>query len=317
MKVISQSPNTRSLSVVVPVYNNAGSLEELNLSLLESLNLLIAIKCEIVYVDDGSLDDSFEILTKIKENNKIETKLIRLAGNFGQVNAILAGVDHAKNELIATISADLQDPPEIIIEMHRALGKNGRIGIAERESRDDSFFMSLASRITYRIMRVQNKKIPKGGFDCWILDSKIAKYVLNRSKISSMRQMNFFDSGSEVHVVSYRRRERSHGSSGYSFARKLEMFIEVIAMSFGKLASYLVILGFSIALFSILLFSVVLYAYSQNKVPFQGFTFIVGLITLFGSFLMIAVGAVLVLVLRQGEALSNHDRYVIDEIIQP
>jgi glycosyltransferase involved in cell wall biosynthesis len=311
---ISKNVNTRSLSVIVPVYNNAGSIEELNSSLLDSLDQLIEVNCEIIYVDDGSSDDSFNSLTKLKSNNRTETKLIQLAGNFGQVNAILAGVDHAKNELIATISADLQDPPDIIIEMHKTLGVRGRIAIAERESRDDSILMSLASRITYRIMRIQNKKIPKRGFDCWMLEAKIAKYVLNRSRISSMRQMNFFDAGSEVHAISYRRRERIHGKSGYKFSKKLQMFIEIIAMSLAKLASYLVILGFGIALFSLFLFSAILYSYSQNRAPFQGFTLIVGLITLFGSFLMIAMGAVLVLILRQGEAQSDQTRYIIEGI---
>jgi len=311
---VSENVNTRSLSVIVPVYNNAGSIEELNISLIDSLNQLIGVNCEVIYVDDGSTDDSFTSLSKIKSDNRIETKLVKLAGNFGQVSAILAGVEHASNELIATISADLQDPPEIIIEMHKKLGEKGRIAIAERESRDDSLFISLASRMTYRIMRIQNKRIPKRGFDCWILDSKIAEYVLNKSRISAMRQMNFFDSGSEVHAISYRRRERIHGKSGYKFSKKLEMFIEVIAMSLGKLASYLVILGFAIALFSLCMFSLVLYAYSQNRAPFQGFTLIVGLITLFGSFLMIAMGAVLVLVLRQSEAQTGQKRYIIDEI---
>ena len=314
MQTISENLNKRSLSVVVPVYNNVESLDELNSSLIDSLNRLIDVKCEIIYVNDGSLDDSFNSLEKIKKSNSINTKLIQLAGNFGQVNAILAGVDNAKNELITTISADLQDPPEIIIEMHKSLGQKGRIVIAERESRDDSFLMSLASRITYGIMRVQNEKIPKRGFDCWMLDSKIANYVLNRSRMSSMRQMNFFDTGNEVHTISYRRRKRIHGKSGYKFSKKLQMFMEVISMSLGKLAIYLVTLGFAIALFSLFLFSMILYSYSQNKAPFQGFTLIVGLITLFGSFLMIAIGAVLVLILRQSEVQANQTHYVIEAI---
>ncbi len=317
-KLMDECPekvNNRSLTVIVPVYNNSESIEELNASLIDSLDQLIEVNCEIIYVDDGSTDDSFSNLVKIKSNNEIETKLIQLAGNFGQVNAILAGVDHAKNELITTISADLQDPPEIIIKMHKSIGEKGRIAIAERDSRDDSNLMSLASRITYRIMRIQNKKIPKGGFDCWMLDAKIAEYVLNRSRISSMRQMNFFDAGSVVHAVSYRRRERIHGKSGYKFSKKLQMFIEVIAMSLGKLASNLVILGFGIAFFSLLLFSVILYSYTQSKAPFQGFTLIVGLITLFGSFQLISIGVVLMLVLRQSDSQSSHSRYVIDKII--
>lgn len=311
----SENGNTRSVTVIVPVYNNAGSIKELNSSLLDSLDQLIDVNCEVIYVDDGSSDDSFTRLTEIKGGNRIETKLIQLAGNFGQVNAILAGVEHAKTELVTTISADLQDPPEIIIEMYKVLRENGRIAIAERESRDDSILMSLASRITYRIMRIQNKKIPKGGFDCWMLDTKIAEYVLNRSRISSMRQMNFFDAGSEVHSISYRRRERIHGKSGYKFSKKLHMFIEVMAMSLGKLASYLVMLGFAIAFFSLLLFSVILYSYMQNRAPFQGFTLIVGLITLFGSFQLIAIGVVLMLVLRQSDLQAGQPRFIIEKII--
>jgi glycosyltransferase involved in cell wall biosynthesis len=311
---ISKNVNTRSLSVIVPVYNNAGSIEELNSSLLDSLDELIGVACEVIYVDDGSSDDSFTNLVKIKKNNRIDTKLIQLAGNFGQVNAILAGVDHAKNQLIATISADLQDPPEIVVKMYKSLGGKGRIAIAERESRADSFFMSVASRITYGIMRIQDRQIPKRGFDCWMLDSKIAKYVLNRSSISTMRQVNFFNSGNEVYRISYKRRDRIHGKSGYKLSKKIQMFIEVIVMGLGKLASYLVILGFAIALLSLLLFSFILYSYTQNRAPFQGFTMIIGLITMFGSFLLIAVGAVLLLIQRQGEVQAGQNQYVIEKI---
>jgi glycosyltransferase involved in cell wall biosynthesis len=310
-----KNENRRSLSVIIPVYNNAESIDELNSSLIESLKELIEVEYEIIYVDDGSSDESFTKLEVIKENNRVKTKLIQLAGNFGQLNAILAGVDNAENHLFATISADLQDPPEIINRMYKGLGQKGRIAIAERESRDDSIFMAIASRITYRIMRMQNKKIPKGGFDCWMLDSKIAKYVLNKSRLSSLIQMNFFDAGNDVYSISYKRRERLHGKSGYKFSKKLQMFMEVIAMSLGKLASYLVMLGFAIAFFSLVLFSVILYSYSQNRVPFQGFTLIVGLITLFGSFLLIAIGVALVLILRQSEAQADQSRFVIERIL--
>ena len=305
--------NRRSLSVVVPVFNNSLSLDELNQSLTEALKGLSDTKCEIVYVDDGSLDDSLSKLEMIKKSNVIKTKLVQLAGNFGQVNAILAGVDFAENELVATISADLQDPPEILVQLHKSLGLKGRIAIAERESRGDSILLSWASRIVYGIMRLQNRKIPKSGFDCWMLDLKIARYVLNKSRISDLRQMNFFDSGNEVFRISYKRRKRIYGKSGYKFSKKFQMFIEIIVMSLANLASYLVVLGFAIALFSVFLFFLILYSYSQNKAPFQGFTLIVGLITLIGSFLLIALGAVLLITLRQGNAQTDQARYVVDK----
>ena len=305
--------NRRSLSVVVPVFNNSFSLDELNQSLTETLEGLGDTECEIVYVDDGSLDDSLSKLEMIKNSNRIKTKLVQLAGNFGQVNAILAGVDFAENELVATISADLQDPPEILVQLHKSLGLKGRIAIAERESRDDSTLMSWASRIAYGIMRLQNRKIPKRGFDCWMLDLKIARYVLNKSRISDLRQMNFFDSGNEVFRISYKRRKRIYGNSGYKFSKKFQMFIEIIVMSLGNLASYLVVLGFIIALFSVFLFFLILHSYLQNKAPFQGFTLIVGLITLIGSFLLIALGAVLLITLRQGDGQTDQARYVVEK----
>jgi len=173
--------------------------------------------------------------------------------------------------------------------------------------------MSWASRIAYGIMRLQNRKIPKRGFDCWMLDLKIARYVLNKSRISDLRQMNFFDSGNKVFRISYKRRKRIYGKSGYKFSKKFRMFIEIIVMSLGNLASYLVVLGFTIALFSVFLFFLILHSYLQNKAPFQGFTLIVGLITLIGSFLLIALGAVLLLVSRQGGAQTDQARYVVEK----
>lgn len=306
--------NNRSVSVVVPVYNNGESLSDLNAATMQALSELPNIECEIIYVDDGSMDNSLSVLKEIQRNNSMTTKIVKLAGNFGQVNAVLAGVQVATKELISTISADLQDPPEIITRMHRILGSSGRIAIAERESRNDSFFMSIASRITYGIMRIQNKNIPKRGFDCWMLDSKIALYILNKSRISSLRQMNFFESGNQVYRISYVRLDRKHGKSGYKISKKIQMFVEIITMSLGKLASYLILLGLSIALLSLVLFALVLYSYSNNRTPFQGFTFLVGLTTMFGSFTLIAIGTVLFLILRQGEVNSNQLGYIIDQV---
>ena len=178
----------KKLSVVIPVYFN-----ELNLrKLYEELNKIVFTKLknynyELVFVDDGSQDKSAEIIEELIDKNK-NIKLVKLSRNFGSHNAVLAGLSECTGDMAAVISADLQDPPEIILEMLQKHEEGSKAVIAVRKDREESFLQKLFSNTYYKIMqKIAIKNMPKGGFDCFLIDRKIIDVIVQMKEKNTYR----------------------------------------------------------------------------------------------------------------------------------
>lgn len=306
--------NSGLLSIVIPIFNNCESLRELNTQVIEMVRTNAIPVSEIIYVDDGSQDSSVQVLTEIQIQSEIPIKIVELAANFGQPNAILAGIDVATSKYVTTISADLQDPPELIARMYQELTSYAVVVIGERVSRDDSILVRFGSFLTYFVMRLSNSNIPKGGFDCWMTETNLAKIVLSRSNVSVMKQLDFFSLGLEVRKVKYHRSRRPYGKSGYSFRKKVKMFIEILVIAFINSATYMVLLGLLVSVLSLVMFLIVLFGYFTGDSPFKGFTFISGMVILLGSFSILILGSILTLISRMAETQNHNQRYLVKKI---
>ncbi len=314
MKVGKQPNRESSISLVVPVYNNSETLEQLISEISKTLDVTDMPPYEIIFVDDGSTDNSFEMLVALKRESMSNIKIVKLAGNFGQANAVLAGVRVSEKRWVATISADLQDPPKIVREMYLAATGNTRIVIAERSSRGDGVINSIRSRLVYFLLRTVNRNIPPKGFDCWLIEKKISEYVLSRNGLSTLRQLNFVDSGIPFAVISYHRLERPTGKSGWTLRSKFRAFFQILAQSFAYTSRMLMITGLIISLTTLLVLLVVLYGYMSGSSPFEGFTLIVTLLILFGSFLITSLSVMLSMLSTLLASQKNYGEFVIDEI---
>lgn len=303
-----------SLSVIVPVFNNQESLLELNQELEFELLRLNLVKLELIYVNDGSVDDSLDTLLYLMSKNKISTTVVDLVGNFGQANAILAGIQHSRFDIVSTISADLQDPPEIVSKMLEQFKDNKRLVIAERISRDDSIPVRIGSWITYRLLRVLSREMPRGGFDCWMTEKKLARYFLSQNTIFSMKQQNFFKLGVNVGRIEYHRRERKYGKSGFSFYSKFRMLTEAIIANLIYFSTFFVATGLLISSLSVLLFIVILQSYFSGFSPFQGFTLLAGTSLMFGSFIILSVSTILIIVAKLSERDISGRNFIINKI---
>ena len=138
------------ISVLIPVFNNQEILDELHKRLVQVLPQLCN-EYEIVLVDDGSKDNSWEKIEALKKQNEhiVGIKLMR---NFGQQNAIAAGLEHVAGDIVVLMDADLQDRPEDIPKLVEALLKNdASMAIAKWKSRKDNFFKKFVSRLFYRV----------------------------------------------------------------------------------------------------------------------------------------------------------------------
>jgi glycosyltransferase involved in cell wall biosynthesis len=168
------------LSIVIPVYNNEPSLETLAANLIAMHRSIAAeTDLEIVMVNDGSRDRSWEKILELRAKHPGLLTGVRLSRNFGQLAAILAGYEHARGDAIVTISADLQDPTSLIPEMYRRYREGVDVVIAHRSDRKDAWSASFASRIAYAVARAANET------DCRRADSITSSCRGVRSRRSS------------------------------------------------------------------------------------------------------------------------------------
>ncbi len=138
------------LSIVIPVYNEAENLRELNSRVLEAART-IERPFEVIYVDDGSRDSSWEILEKLHEESPGVVRLVGFNTNYGQHNAVLAGFERVRGEVVVTLDADLQNPPEEIPKLVRKLEEGFDVVAGWREDRKDSILRTWPSLLVNKV----------------------------------------------------------------------------------------------------------------------------------------------------------------------
>jgi dolichol-phosphate mannosyltransferase len=217
------------LSVVVPVYYNEDNIPVTWEALRNALAKLPAdLDWEVVFVEDGSGDRSYERLLEVARAEPQRVRIVKLTRNFGQPAAVLAGFREARGDACAVISADLQDPPELIPEMVRRWRDTGRkIVLATRESREDGYFRRWTSRAFYRLMRrFALPNMPETGFDYFLIDRQVLDFVNQTQEKNSFLQGQVLWSGFEPEVIFYTRRRREIGRSRWTVGRKLTYLVD-------------------------------------------------------------------------------------------
>lgn len=216
-------------SIVIPVYYNEGTLK----STMESIQHEVISKnpekcCEVIFVDDGSGDGSFQELLDIQKSDPRRVKIIKLTRNFGQPRARLAGLRHARGRCVVTISADGQDPVSLIHEMLNAHFDEGfEVVICERTGRDESWYRRQTSRFFYGLMRkLTFPAMPQGGFDYVLLGRQALDVVLRNQEANPFFQGQILWTGFKHKSLKYRRRTRKIGCSRWSFGMKIKLLID-------------------------------------------------------------------------------------------
>ena len=166
------------LSIIIPVYYSADTLmdlyQDMKAKILDALG-----EYELVFVDDGSGDNSWEIMEQIRDMDN-HTKLVKLSRNFGEHAALLAGLSVCTGDCAVTKQADLQEDSAIILEMYDSWKKGNKVVLAVRRSRDENAIKVFFANMYYALIRkFVNKRMPLGGCDCYLIDRKVIE-VLER-----------------------------------------------------------------------------------------------------------------------------------------
>lgn len=166
------------ISIVVPVYYNSDTLE----LLYEDMKAKILDKLgpyEIVFVDDGSGDNSWEIMNSLREKDD-NIRCVKLSRNYGEHAALLAGLSACTGDCAVTKQADLQEDSSIILEMYESWKRGNKVVLAVRKERKENRLKVLFANMYYALVRkMVNKNMPSGGCDCYLVDRKVIE-VLER-----------------------------------------------------------------------------------------------------------------------------------------
>jgi len=301
------------LSFILPVYRNQGSIK----ITCNQINELITgthklLDYEIIFINDGSDDGSWQEILEISQSNK-KVKALSFSRNFGQVPAIIAGARHAQGDAAIIMSADLQDPVELISEMIYSWENAAQIAICYRVDREDSAIANFTSGIFYRFMKIANPNMPKGGFDFVLLDKKALDVFASIDERNRFFQGDILWMGFNIKFIPYKRLKRKIGKSQWSFSKKLKYFIDGSLNTSYLLIRFMSVTGVLTALLGFLYALVVVYLRFINDVPFKGYAPIVILLLVIGGMTMIMLGIIGEYLWRIYDETRKRPLYLIKE----
>jgi len=214
---------TQLLSIVIPVYNDEDVLDELNRRLIPVAEAL-AEDYEVIFIDDGSKDQSWKILVQLQKSNS-KLKIIKLARNFGQSNSTAAGLDHAKGDIIVIMDSDLQDRPEDIPKLIDSMEENDTdMAIVKWISRKDSWSKKFVSRFFHTVSdRITNIHYEPGLGVFRTIRKSALEQIKNIPETTGTTLSLMYWSGFEYSIVELQRDARYAGASGYNLRKMLKL----------------------------------------------------------------------------------------------
>lgn len=301
------------VSIVVPVFCNEGSLQDTYDQVRAEFSAINdGYEYEFVFVDDGSKDNSYSVLKSISAQDPA-VKLIRFTRNFGQMAALLAGLKAATGDCAITISADLQDPSDLIPQMIDKWSAGSEIVIAARLSRDDSIAAKWQSHIAYSLLRLSHPQMPKGGFDYVLIGRKALDTFNSVDNRNRYFQGDLLWSGYTTSVIGYHRRERKVGKSGYTFWKKMKNFLDAILVASYLPIRFISLVGLVIATLGLLYGTTVVLAWATGSVPFSGWAPIIIINLIVGGMTIITLGIIGEYVWRIYDEVRKRPNYVVLE----
>lgn len=307
----------KRLSVLVPVYYNGGTLETLHerlVTLQETLEGEASL--EFVFVDDGSGDNSRDVLRDLAKKDPARVRLVFLSRNFGAFNALLAGLQYVTGDCVAIISADLQDPPEMIATMFKHWQEGNETVMAVRRERKDPFLTRLFSRISYAILRrLALPDFPKGGFDFVLIDRKI------KDIISDMEERNTSLMGLIVWVgfkqvqIHYTRQQRAAGRSKWTFGKKIKYFIDsILAFSYAPMR-IMSSIGFILGFLGLCYAAFLIIQRMTFGIVVPGWTALMVIILVLFGFQFVSLGVIGEYIWRMLDEVRRRPAFIVDETV--
>lgn len=308
----------KEYSIVIPVYYNETTLEFTEDSIRKNVLEKTPWRGEIVFVDDGSGDGSYEVLKRIHAKHPDDIRVFKLSRNFGQTNAVWCGMQHSSGAIVS-ISADGQDPADLIPNMLAKYFDEGcEVVLARRQGRDESWWRKITSALVYWcIKKLGHRDMPVGGFDFYVLGKKAKGKLLKVWQPHTFFQVRLLELGFSRAWLSYKREARKGGVSKWTFAKKFTYMIDgVLGHSYIPIRA-MSVMGVICAGLSFLLGLYFFVAYLiQGGHAIKGWTPIVLLVLFLGGMQMLMIGVIGEYLWRVLAQVRNNPPYIIEERLE-
>lgn len=302
------------VSVIIPALNEEESIPLLYEKLRESAGAL-SESCEFIFVDDGSTDGTLDILKRIARTD-CRVRIVSLSRNFGSHAACLAGLSHSRGDACAFISADLQDPPELLKVLITAWlgGYEVVIGVRQWQDKSSRYFQGLYYRL---VRRFALETMPEEGTDVFLIDRKVVNAIIGMGEKNTSIFGLILWSGFRQTVVHYVKATRIKGRSKWSFARKMKLFIDTfVSFSYFPLRMMSVV-GIAIAFAGFMYALVVIGARLFYSQAIEGWASLMVVLLLVSGVQMVMLGILGEYLWRNFDESRRRPPFIIKDVMEP
>lgn len=281
------------ISIVVPVYNEAGILPELVRRIAIVISQLPEFEWELLCVDDGSTDNSAAVLESMAQQNSW-LRVLLLSRNFGHQTAITAGIDHASGDAVILMDGDLQDPPEVIPRLLERWQQGFDVVTARRQRRNgESAFKLATAFLFYRTLRLlSDTSIPVDTGDFRLMSRKVVDALKSMPERSRFLRGMVSWAGFKHTEVEYERSERMSGETKYTFVKMLRLATNGI-LSFSRVPLQLILgLGLLFSAVSFIGILAVLYETLVLHTTVRGWSSLMSAILFMGGIQLVCLGMI-------------------------
>lgn len=304
------------ISIVIPVYFNQYNLKPLYEDICKVLYPCKKYKWELVFVNDGSQDASYEILEELAEADH-RIKVYSLSRNFGSHAAILCGLSKCTGDCAIVKAADLQEPTQMIFDMIESWEAGNKVVLAVRKDRNESRSQTAFASLYYWMVRkMALASMPKGGFDVYLVDRKVIGVLMQLDEKNSALTGQILWSGFKTDKIYYTRLQREIGKSRWTLKKKIRLVSDTL-FSFSTLPITMVSIIGVISCFGAFIWAVVVLVFKLlKKINISGWTTLF-MFNLFSfGIIMLTLGILGGYLWRTFDASRNRPLYIIEDEVE-
>lgn len=303
------------ISIVIPVYYNADTLELLYEDMKEKILGKLG-EYELVFVDDGSGDDSWQVMNRLRERDS-HVKLVKLSRNFGEHAALLAGLTVCTGDCAVTKQADLQEDSAIILEMYDSWKRGNKVVLAVRKERKENPIKVFFANMYYALIRkIVSKNMPVGGCDCYLIDRKVIEVLERLDEKNSSLTLQVIWAGFRTDMIYFVRQDREIGKSRWTLSKKVKLVMDSV-MSFSYVPlRFMSGLGIIFNVLAVILLIMVMVEKFTKGTPIAGWASLMCVILCASGIIMLMLGILGEYIWRTLDAARTRPPYIVDELLE-
>ena len=307
------SNNNIDISVIVPIYNEEQIISELY-NRLQSTVSQISKSYELIFVNDGSKDQSLKELLKLSEQDP-RVFYINFSRNFGHQIAVTAGLDASNGKAVVIIDGDLQDPPELITDLYAKYKEGYEVVYAKRKERKgESAFKKVTAKIFYRTLkRITAIEIPLDTGDFRLIDRKVVNYLNQMPEQNKFLRGDIAWLGFKQTEVLFNRDTRKYGKTGYSLGKMLRFAMDGITSFSDKPLQVVTKTGFAISFVSFVIILYAIYSHFILDRTITGWTSLIISSMFIGGVQLISIGVIGEYISRINKNVLKRPLYIVEK----